>query len=260
MNAPRRNFTLKDEIRDYWSDRAATFDESASHRIEDRHGMPEWHRLVRGTLGVDRQGRLEGWRALDIACGTGEISRVLTGLGAAVTGVDFSETMLAIARGKLADCNWQGFLADAEALHPLADGTFDVAVTRHLAWTLTDPRAAYGEWRRVLKPGGRLLVVDGNWSGTANGSLRLRRWLADRIDPAGARSPDIRNRHADILARLPYPDGLTQERLTADLQAAGFAQVRRVPVHRLYRQGMRGARLAERLRQTSRHRFAVVAT
>lgn len=80
MNAPRPNFTLKGEIRDYWSDRAATFDESALHKIEDRHGMPEWHRLLRGALGLGSKGRLDGWQALDIACGTGEISRVLTGL------------------------------------------------------------------------------------------------------------------------------------------------------------------------------------
>lgn len=259
MNAPRPNFTLKDEVRAYWSDRAERFDASASHRIEDRYGMPEWRRLMREALDLGADEDLIGWRALDIACGTGEISRVLTGLGAEVTAIDFSEPMLAIAREKLAGLCWQGMLADAEALHPLASASFDLAVTRHLAWTLTEPAAAYAEWRRVLKQGGRLLAVDGDWSAAQGPALRMRRWLADRLDPGGARRTDDRARHEDIRARLAYASGLTFERLVADLRAAGFTSFRRLPVQGLYGRGMRGAGLAERLRQTAGHRFALVA-
>ncbi len=40
MTLPNRNFTLKDEIRAYWSDRAASFDASVSHRIDDRYECP----------------------------------------------------------------------------------------------------------------------------------------------------------------------------------------------------------------------------
>lgn len=260
MTGLRPNFTLKDEIRAYWSERAAAFDDSASHRIENCYGLPEWRRFLRATLDLRDDEDMTGWRVLDIACGTGEISRVLTGLGAGVTAVDFSESMLAIAQAKLAGLRWQGIMADAEALYPLEAGSFDLAVTRHLAWTLTDPAAAYAEWRRVLRPDGRLVVVDGNWAGSHGGILRLRRWLADRLDPGGARPLEDRTRHEEIRARLPYGAGLTCERLAADLQAAGFASVRQIPLHRLYGAGMRGVRLAERLRQTARHRFALLAS
>jgi ubiquinone/menaquinone biosynthesis C-methylase UbiE len=149
LNTPLRNFTLKDEIRSHWSGRAAMFDLSASHRIEDRYSMPEWQRLVRSAFDLGPQETLVGQKILDIACGTGEISRVLTGLGGDVTAVDFSENMLALAQVKLEGQSWTGLLVDAEALHPLSDASFDFAVTRHLAWTLTDPIAAYREWRRV---------------------------------------------------------------------------------------------------------------
>lgn len=191
MNVPSRNYTLKDEIRAYWSDRAAAFDQSASHTIEDRYGMPEWHRLVRTALDVGPVESLEGHRALDSACGTGEISRVLTSLHADVTAVDFSETMLEIARAKPDGQNWRDVLADAETLHSLADDCFDVAVTRHLAWSLTDPTIAYAEWRRVLKPGGRLLSVP-----------QVRQKLF-RSEPAEVQTGKSGSGPIGILRRLP---------------------------------------------------------
>lgn len=259
MNVPGRNYTLKDEIRTYWSDRAATFDQSTSHRIEDRYGMPEWHRLIRTAFDLGPGESLVGHRALDIACGTGEISRVLTGLHADVTAVDFSETMLEIARAKLDGQRWQGVLADAEALHPLGNDSFDLAVTRHLAWTLTDPATAYAEWRRVLKPGGRLLVVDGNWAARKGRWMRMRRWLADRIEIAVEKSGEEARRHEEILSQLFYSNGLTAAVLKNDLRMAGFQRFTDLPVNRLYGAGMRGASLAERLRQGAEHRFAFVA-
>lgn len=260
MTLPNRNFTLKDEIRAYWSDRAATFDASVSHRIDDRYGMPEWHRLIRRAFDLNDSETLNGLSALDIACGTGEISRVLTGLDADVTAVDFSETMLGIARDKLAGRRWKGMLADAEALHPFRDGAFDLAVTRHLAWTLTDPAAAYAEWRRVLKPGGRLLIVDGNWAAQKGHWTRLRRWLADRIETAVAKSGEEARRHDEILRQLFYAEGLTATVLKDDLRGAGFQKFTDLSVNRLYGAGMRGASLAERLRQSGAHRFAFVAS
>lgn len=252
------NFSLKDEICDYWSDRAATFDLSASHRIENRHGLPEWQQLVRAACTLPPTEDLVGWKVLDIACGTGEISRVLTSLGASVTGLDFSETMLGLARQKLAGADWLPVLSDAEAMVQLEDASFDLAVTRHLAWTLTHPQDAYAEWLRVLKPGGRLLVVDGNFRAPKSPWQRLRNllanWLSGRQPPQGDR-----DRHEAILDRLPYHDGLNAERLTNELERVGFEVVGSLPVRRLYGRGMRGYGLAERLRQSAANRFALVA-
>ena len=49
--------------------------------------------------------------------------------------------------------------ADAEQL-PFAAGSFDMAVSRHLLWTLPHPERAMDEWIRVLRPGARLIIVD----------------------------------------------------------------------------------------------------
>ncbi|MBS3989055.1 MAG: class I SAM-dependent methyltransferase, partial [Dethiobacter sp.] len=52
--------------------------------------------------------------------------------------------------------------ADAQKL-PFPEATFDLIICRNLVWTLPDPLAAYQDWYRVLKPGGRVLVFDANW-------------------------------------------------------------------------------------------------
>lgn len=257
--SPASNFSLKDEICDYWSGRAQTFDESASHRIENRHGLPEWQRLVRSACDLGAGQDLDGWRVLDIACGTGEISRVLTSLGASVTGLDFSETMLGLARTKLAGRDWRPVLSDAEAMIQIEDRIFDFAMTRHLAWTLTNPQGAYSEWFRVLRPGGRLLVVDGNFRAPRSLYQRLRTWLADRLSTPQPAQGD-RARHEAILDRLPYGAGLDAGILSLDLQAAGFNIAGQLPVRPLYGKGMRGHGLADRLRQSASNRFALVAT
>lgn len=51
---------------------------------------------------------------------------------------------------------------DAQALD-YEDGCFDAVISRNLTWTLPDPERAYGQWFRVLKPGGVLLNFDANW-------------------------------------------------------------------------------------------------
>ncbi|PKM75442.1 MAG: class I SAM-dependent methyltransferase, partial [Firmicutes bacterium HGW-Firmicutes-17] len=43
------------------------------------------------------------------------------------------------------------------------DNSYDVVINRHLVWTLPHPKKAIAEWVRVLKPGGRLIIIDGDW-------------------------------------------------------------------------------------------------
>jgi ubiquinone/menaquinone biosynthesis C-methylase UbiE len=99
--------------------------------------------------------------ALDIGCGTGFLSLELASRGHRVSGVDFAPSMIAQARKKAAER--QAAIryeeADAEQL-PFTAASFDIAVSRHLLWTLPNPEQAIDEWIRVLRPGGRLIVVD----------------------------------------------------------------------------------------------------
>lgn len=255
----RPNFDLKEEVRAFWSARSAGFDDDPAHRIEARYGLPVWQAFLRKAMGLAQEEDALGCQVLDLACGTGEISRVLCSLGAAVTGVDFSEEMLARAQAKLARTSWTPHLGDAERLVALPDVHFDFVVTRHLAWTLTDPDAAYREWLRVLRPGGRLLINDGNWAQRASPRDRLRRAIAQWIDPVPVTSHAVTSAHAAIFARLPYRDGLTASRLAQALRNAGFERITALNPGPLYAEGMRGHSLATRLRQTSENRFALLA-
>ena len=98
-----------------------------------------------------------GDRVLDAACGTGDLAIADRKAGAArVTGLDFSEKMLERARRK-ADLEW--IRGDMLAL-PFAEGTFDAATVGFGVRNVADLELALRELRRVLKPGGRLAILE----------------------------------------------------------------------------------------------------
>jgi demethylmenaquinone methyltransferase/2-methoxy-6-polyprenyl-1,4-benzoquinol methylase len=99
-----------------------------------------------------------GDRVLDAACGTGDLAIADLKAGAGkVTGLDFSERMLERARRKDARIEWiQG---DMLAL-PFADGTFDAATVGFGVRNVSDLPLALTELRRVLRPGGRLAILE----------------------------------------------------------------------------------------------------
>ena len=99
-----------------------------------------------------------GDRALDAACGTGDLALADLGAGASrVTGLDFSERMLERARRKSSAIEWvQG---DMLAL-PFADETFDAATVGFGVRNVADLELALRELRRVLRPGGRVAILE----------------------------------------------------------------------------------------------------
>lgn len=96
-------------------------------------------------------------RVLDVACGTGDLTRAFAAGGAAkVVGLDFTPEMLAIARVK-SDIEYvQG---DAMKL-PFGDASFNIVSIAFGIRNVADPAKALREFRRVLKPGGRLIVLE----------------------------------------------------------------------------------------------------
>jgi len=99
-----------------------------------------------------------GDRVLDAACGTGDLALADLRAGASrVTGLDFSSRMLARARRKSDAIEWlQG---DMLAL-PFADGTFDAATVGFGVRNVADLELGLRELRRVLRPGGRLAILE----------------------------------------------------------------------------------------------------
>jgi len=157
---------------------------------------------------------------LDAACGTGDLAIADLKVGAGkVTGLDFSEQMLARARAKHVSIEWvQG---DMLAL-PFADETFDATTVGFGVRNVEDLELGLRELRRVLRPGGRLAILEIT---QPRGALRpfYSLWF-DRVVPLlGKVLPG-----GDAYTYLPasvkrFP---TAERLADMLREAGFADVR----------------------------------
>jgi ubiquinone/menaquinone biosynthesis C-methylase UbiE len=179
----------------------------------------EWDRLRAELFGrrADLQGLLglldPRWTVGDLGCGTGQVSESLAPFVARVIAVDSSPEMLAAARARLGShANVQVRDGQVESL-PVADGELDAAVVFLVLHYVAEPADVLLEVARVLKPGGRLLVVDmvphgreeyreamGHlWQGFAED--RLRGWMSAAgleglryvplpPDPA-ARGPDL---------------------------------------------------------------------
>lgn len=170
-------------------------------------------------------------RVLDVACGTGDLTEAFARGGAAeVAGLDFTAEMLDVARVK-APRNL-GPLAgrvryqqgDAQAL-PFGDAEFDVVSIAFGIRNVQDPAKALREFRRVLRPGGRLVVLE-----FAEPGLAPVRWFNDlycrRIMPvtatwiSGDRSGAYRYLPKSVATFIP------EQQFAGMLKDAGFADVR----------------------------------
>ncbi|UXT43583.1 class I SAM-dependent methyltransferase [Agrobacterium leguminum] len=251
------NFDLKEEIRDYWSKRSETFDLAFGHRIASGPEAEAWQKPIRELIGPGPK------RVLELACGTGEVTRLIHDLGHDVTALDFSEAMLAVARAKHAGKPRLRFImADAEnTMEP--DASYDAIVCRHLVWTLTQPEQTFSEWFRLLRPGGRLLFFDGDWA-TPKPTGRLASLLISLIDHVmGAdRNYDgaLGSRHAAIMKALPFGQGLQPQMLTPLLIAAGFDKIELHSHHPIAKAQRKNANLRNRLRTFVYRRFILTCS
>lgn len=120
------------------------------------------HRIWKRRL-VQLAGVGAGDRALDVCCGTGDIAFRLARQGADVTGLDFSEPMLAVARRRARPSGSTGSLefVQGDAMHlPFADDSFAAVAVGYGLRNLQDWRAGLQEMVRVTRSGGRVLVLD----------------------------------------------------------------------------------------------------
>src|SRR6266849_2820309 len=187
---------VKTQVAAHWDRRAAHFDEDFGHSIGSPAERAAWDRIL--DLVVPAGASLD---AFDAGCGTGFLS------------LEFAPAMLASARGKAAA---RGLAVrfeegDAEQL-PFPPGSFDLAISRHVLWTLPHPEAAIDEWLRVLRRGGRLAIVDGAQYNDASA-------------PPQRENARTSAEYAAVGDQLPFYGGRPREEIEVVLRKHGLVDV-----------------------------------
>ncbi len=211
---------IKIPIRQYWNTRSRTYglDTDKSDSV-----ARTWEAVL---MALASKGT--GRRALDVGTGTGQFAVYLAKNGFQVTGVDLSDEMIACAKAnaRREGLNIDFKVGDAEHLG-FADNSFDVIVSRNLLWTLPYPEKALTEWKRVLKPGGRLVVSDGYWMNSTwrqLPSLALKA-VKDKFRDRSRQSLRFFWSYSAIRKSLPYYSGLNVDDATALLEKICFREV-----------------------------------
>lgn len=166
----------------HWAKAAAQYDEKVRFVVG---GTATYDALQQKLLAEGPLGDV-----LELGCGTGQYTRILTQTAAHVTATDLGEEMLAVARNKLAGQRNVSFkYADAES-PPYVDGRFDTVFMANLIATLDAPKTLRA-CHRLLKPGGCLLIVNLTFRMPLLSYLvfGLRSLLAFGIPPRGRRDP-----------------------------------------------------------------------
>ncbi len=139
-----------------WDAESVTFDDEPDHGLRDPAVREAWAARLRGWL---PRGPAD---VLDLGCGTGTLSLLASEARHRVTGVDLSPRMVELARAKLAGRD-AAFLVGDAAAPPVGEQRFDAVLVRHVLWTLPDPGRVLRHWRGLLRPGGRLVLIEGVW-------------------------------------------------------------------------------------------------
>jgi SAM-dependent methyltransferase len=195
----------------FWNTVAAGYEAHGGNVAE--YGSAEYQRWVDALAAVLPAPPSD---VLDVATGTGYVALAAAFLGHRVTAVDLAPAML----GELvAKATARGLAVDARLGDAVAPGfppaSFDAVTSRHLLWTLREPAIAMANWRELLRPGGRLVAVDGFW---------FTNWDDGDV-------PAIFTAHytAGTRAELPFMHLDRSEPILRMLAAAGFADLAAEP-------------------------------
>jgi ubiquinone/menaquinone biosynthesis C-methylase UbiE len=139
------------EAREFWDAVAADW------RIQVGMEGDMNRRLVSDPVLRELLGDVAGKRVLDAGCGTGYLSRQLADRGAVVTGVDFSDAMIEIARADHPELDFRR--ESVATLASVDDASFDAVVANYVLMDVADLDGAVAAFHRVLRPGGMAVVV-----------------------------------------------------------------------------------------------------
>ena len=160
---------LREQFDRYWSDRVP--------------GMVEYTRYVLNndtdfnhTLRVFLKDVPVGSRVLDMGSGVGLVALEMARMGFKVDAMDCNEDVIKAGVGLAEEMGLDVYFMLGDVTDPELPGKeYDVLVARNVLWNLEDPVRAYSQWRKLLRPGGYLIVFDGNYYLHYSDSMYKRR-------------------------------------------------------------------------------------
>ncbi|WP_440946143.1 class I SAM-dependent methyltransferase [Methanosarcina sp. T3] len=214
---------IKEMVAHKWDLASETFDTHVGHGIRSKKERDAWKRAFREVFPE------KGLKILDVGCGTGELSLLFAEMGHKVTGIDISRKMLKTAESKAEACGAEITFREGDAENPpFMTPSFDIVFSRHLLWTLPDPKKAVENWNRVLRKNGKVVIIDGVWDRGTLGDRARRNigafltLLLERKDPRKGHP----GYSEELKSRLPHAGGAPLEKVKEYLAASGFEEVR----------------------------------
>lgn len=183
-------------VSESWDAAAERFDDEPDHGLRNPATRDAWRRLLREHLPAPPA------RVADLGCGTGTLSVLLAEDGYAVDGVDSSPEMVRRAVAKAAPHPQVTAVVGDAASPPLEPTAYDVVLCRHVLWALPEPEAVLARWVALLRPGGRLVLIEGHWHTGAGLTAAETAALARAV----GREPRTRHLNEDVLWGGPVAD------------------------------------------------------
>lgn len=210
MTAPHSPEFIKQRVAEHWNARAPMLDASLHHIARSEAEDRAWHELLARHLPAG-----DNLRVLDIGTGLGYLASVAARLGHDATGIDIADAMIARARDYCASLGVHPDLrvADADNL-PFEDASFDAITERNVLWTMPEPGRTLAEFRRVLRPGGHLLVFESKWLESKS----------DPVETAAGGAPNLDVHYREFRAEMPLMGGATPAEIVALLARNGFGE------------------------------------
>jgi SAM-dependent methyltransferase len=142
----------------FWDDQASSFDEAPDHGLRDAAIRSAWASLLTPLMPPAPA------RIADLGCGTGSLAVLLAEGGHMVRGLDVAAGMVTRAREKAVAAGVDAEFEVGDAMKPpWPSATFDVVLARHVVWALPEPAVGMGRWLELLRPSGRLVLIEGRW-------------------------------------------------------------------------------------------------